>query len=169
MRALLLLPICALAAAASTALAGPLTHDLFKRPPLESLKPAQAESVKTVTPAPPPEWKPELRAIIAGNGTALVNVEGRIVQMGQEIDGYKLVEVQERRVTFVRDKVRYTLVLNAFKSGDAAAPAKAPEPAAASPSAGIGTVKAADVVSKPPAAEPPRAADDGKTNERRGG
>lgn len=128
--------------------AATLQHDLFSRPSLDTLKPAQQETVKAVTPpAPPPEppeWKPELKAIISGGGSALVNVGGRIFRIGQDVDGYRLVEVQERQATFVKDKVRYTLVLNAtkaarpptggVKAGSApAAPAAVPAPVLAPP------------------------------------
>ena len=164
--------VCALAAAAPACVgshAAGLQHDLFARPALQALKPEQPQSVKTVAPAPPPpEWKPELKAIITGGGTAMVNVEGRIVQMGQEIDGYRLVEVEERRATFVRDKVRYTLLLNAVRSaeapsgsatapaGGAVKPADAPagsEIKAGGTPAGLGTLRTSDVLREPAAAQ----------------
>jgi hypothetical protein len=145
------------ALAAATTESTALQHDLFARPPLEALKPAQPEPVKTITPAaPPPEWKPELKAVITGGGTAMVNVEGRIVQMGQEMDGYRLVEIQERRATFVKDKVRYTLHLNAVVKADGAA-----APKAADAVAGVGSVKASAVLptaSAPTATTGPQAA-----------
>jgi hypothetical protein len=140
----------ALAFVASQASA--LQHDLFARPALEVLKPATPTSVKSVTPSPPPDWKPELRAIIAGDGSAIVNVEGRIVQMGQDIEGYRLVEVKERQATFARDKVRYTLFLKPVNSAEATpAPSRSAQPAPAE-SRGLGTLKTSDVLSSPPAA-----------------
>jgi hypothetical protein len=177
----------------SVATAATLQHDLFARPALESLKPVQSEPVKTVKPVPPSEWKPELRAIITGGGSTIVNVEGRIVQIGQEIDGYRLIEVKDRRATFVKDKVRYTLDLSEVKGAGApaaalSAPAVAPAPPAAAPSApaaptappapsaqsgpsGMGSVKAFDVLSKSGSSVPEaRAADDDrKSPARRGG
>lgn len=126
--------LAAIVAATPQLYAATLRHDLFSRPSLETLKPAQPEPVKALTPpAPPPkppEWKPELTAIISGGGSALVNVEGRILRIGQELDGYRLVEVQERQAIFVKDKVRYTLVLNHTKAKrtptDSVKPAAAP-------------------------------------------
>lgn len=157
----------AVASYAAPGHAAGLQHDLFARPALEALKPGQSQSVKTVTPAiPPPEWKPELRAIIAGAGTAIVNVEGRIVQMGQEMDGYRLVEVQERRAIFVKDKVRYTLLLNAVKGADAPTGAGSVRTAESATSgenrnprgsdapAGLGSLKASDVLGDPRAGQP---------------
>jgi hypothetical protein len=160
------LGFCALTAAMSTApcsQGASLQHDLFARPPLEQLKQEQPQTVKTVAAAPVPEWKPELKAIITGGGTALVNVEGRIVQMGGEIDGYRLVEVRERRAIFVRDKVRYTLVLNAVKAADG----QSGTATGTATATGIGSVKTSDVLPQtapvkpeasslpPPAAKPP--------------
>jgi hypothetical protein len=158
---------CAVAAGSGTHAAS-LQHDLFERPPLEALKPVQPQTVKTVTPAPPPaEWKPELRAIITGSGTAMVNVEGRIVQMGQEIDGYRLAEVRERHATFIRDKVRYTLYLNPVRAADA--PPVAVK-AADAPSA-IGHVRTSDVISKgsPSAPDARRTTEEPKKIDRSGG
>ena len=125
-------PVVFLAFAVAAPLqAATLQHDLFDRPALEALKPVAGAAVKTASPPPvPPEWKPELRAIIRGGGSPMVNVEGRIVQMGQEIEGYRLVELQEREATFVKDKVRHTLVLKGVKAADAPSPVTTPaEPA----------------------------------------
>ena len=89
----------------------------------------------------------------------MVNVEGRIVQMGQEMDGYRLIEVQDRTATFVRDKVRYTLALKAIVGAEAApaapkaaeAPPAGSRPADSSPPAprGLGTLRTSDVISSP--------------------
>lgn len=143
------LGLSALAAALSTvpcSHGATLQHDLFARPTLEELKPRQSQTVKTMTATiPTPDWKPELKAIITGGGTAIVNVEGRILHMGQEIDGYRLVEVQERRAIFVRNKTRHTLVLNAVKAANAPGGATSP---------GIAGVKASDVLSPTNAPKP---------------
>ena len=158
-RRLLLASLLAAAPPAAQA----LQHDLFARPALDALKPASGAPVKTVTAPPPPtEWKPELRAIIRGAGGAMVNVEGRIVQMGQEMDGYRLVDVQDRTATFVREKVRYTLALKSLRPAEAApavakpveAPTASSKTAEAAPGEprGLGTLKTSDVLSGPIAA-----------------
>lgn len=90
--------------------AGP-QHDVFQRPKPAVLKQAETESVKAKAPVAPVEWKPELKAIIKGDGNAWVNVEGRILQVGQDMDGFRLVDVQERHAVFMKDEVRYTLEL----------------------------------------------------------
>jgi hypothetical protein len=105
--------------------AGP-QHDVFERPKPRLLKQHQAETVNAEKPAPAPvEWKPELRAIISGGGTAWVNVEGRILKVGQDMDGFRLVEVQERRAVFVKDDVRYALDLQPVKGASRATPGAA--------------------------------------------
>jgi hypothetical protein len=151
--------------------AGP-QHDVFERPKPRSLKPQDAETVKSMKPAPAPvEWKPELRAIISGGGNAWVNVEGRILQVGQDMDGFRLVEVQERRAVFMKDDVRYALDLPAVKAASRAASGPAVKPAADTASgidskaagdglAGSSTKGAADAPSAASkvAADPPSAA-----------
>jgi hypothetical protein len=140
----------------ASAYAASLQHDIFERPPLETLKPSKSELVKPVKP-PLPEWKPELRATITGGGAAMVNVDGRIVQIGQDIEGYRLIEVGDRTATFVRDNVRHTLHLNEIK----------PASAAASKS----VVKTLDILRErnPAAVDAPLQPDDPRVVERRGG
>jgi hypothetical protein len=124
--------------------AGP-QHDVFERPKPRALKQQESESVKTPKAPPAPiEWKPELRAIIRGGDTAWVNVEGRIVQVGQDMDGFRLINVEERRAVFVKDELRYTLDLREIK---AAASASRPGSKAVT-----GTTSGGSVAS----AEPPR-------------
>ena len=152
--------LCASVLGAASPSVQALQHDLFARPALEALKPSSGAPVKTLTaPPPPPEWQPELRAIIRGAASAMVNVEGRIVQMGQEIDGYRLVELHDRTATFVKDKVRYSLVLKPLKAGEPAPPAPAKAAAEAPPARtaeaapgeprGLGALKLSDVISSP--------------------
>jgi hypothetical protein len=95
--------------------AGP-QHDVFERPKPRALKQHDAESVKTQRPLAPIEWNPELRAIIHAGANAWVNVEGRILQVGQDMDGFRLVAVEERRAVFVKDEARYTLDLRDIKA-----------------------------------------------------
>ena len=138
--------------AAAPAGAAGLRHDIFERPSVEALKPTGAAPVKTVPPSPPPvEWKPELRAIIDGKGGAMVNVEGRILQIGQEMDGYRLAEVHDRQATFVKDRTRYTLFLKSVRPSEAP-PAVTTQVSDSAPQAprGFATLKTSDVLSKLP-------------------
>jgi hypothetical protein len=126
------------AAAQFSHAAGP-QHDVFERPKPRLLKQHDAESVKAQkAPAPPADWKPGLRAIIQGSGGAWVNVEGRILQVGQAIDGFRLVNVEERRAVFVKDEVRYTLDLPDVRGASRAPGSAAGEPKAVAESPGGG-------------------------------
>ena len=71
-----------------------LTKDPFVRPQLIEL----AQPVAAI--APPPL---ELRAVLSAGDTSLANVGGRILRVGEEIDGYRLVAVSEGGARFARD------------------------------------------------------------------
>jgi hypothetical protein len=45
---------------------------------------------------------------------SIVNVGGELVQIGEQINGYRLVEVREESAVFVNDKKRVTLSLRAI-------------------------------------------------------
>lgn len=139
---------------AAPAGAAELRHDVFERPNAEVLKPTGAAPVKTLPPPPPPvEWKPELRAIIAGAGGGMVNVEGRILQIGQEIDGYRLAEVHDRQASFVKGRTRYTLYLKSVRPAETPPAIAQVSDRAPEPPRGLGTLKTSDVLSKLPAPE----------------
>jgi hypothetical protein len=149
--------------------AGP-QHDVFQRPKPRGLKQQEPESVKTQkASAAPVEWKPGLRAIIRGGGNAWVNVEGRILQVGQEMNGFRLVNVEERRAVFVKDDVRYTLDLpdvrsasRASGSGDTKAVAESrPGGGKAASDAASAAATQADAGNGPPAAAAKAANDPG--------
>ena len=42
----------------------------------------------------------------------MVNVDGVILEIGEEIDGFRLVEVREYEAVFVRDGARRTLIMD---------------------------------------------------------
>jgi hypothetical protein len=42
------------------------------------------------------EWKPELRAILFDRERPLVNIDGRILGVGESVHGYVLLTVEER-------------------------------------------------------------------------
>lgn len=98
-----------------------LRHDLFARPALGNMQPARTGAGQTgaATDATP-AWNPEVNAVVVAGSDSLANVDGAIVRIGGEIDGYRLVEVREREVVFVKGKKRYTLALGSIKGPDAA-------------------------------------------------
>ncbi len=98
-----------------------LRHDVFGRPALENPQhartvPGQTDAVEDT--APP--WNPELRAVIVAGRNSLANVDGALVRIGGEIDGYRLTEVREREAVFVKGKKRHTLALRGIREPDAA-------------------------------------------------
>ena len=140
--AVVLAQLCCLACAQ----AGELRHDVFARPALAPVAPAPPERVRSDEgpTGHKPAWNPTVRALIAAGRDSLANVEGTILRIGWEIDGYRLVEVREREVVFVKGRQRYTLALAPLKVPDAApqppgtSAYKAPETAAESQTSGSG-------------------------------
>lgn len=55
--------------------------------------------------------EPELRAIIYDRSKSLVNIDGRVLALGDSIDGFKLVQVAERSVMLAKAGKRITLTL----------------------------------------------------------
>jgi hypothetical protein len=94
-----------------------LKHDPFARPvlaPRPAPRPASAASVpgnSVKAPVPEPVWKPELRAVLVAGPKSIVNVGGALVRIGEQINGYRLVEVHEETAVFVNDKKTVTLSL----------------------------------------------------------
>lgn len=78
-----------------------LHFDPFQRPVL--LAPPSATD--TSQPQVAPEWAPQLRAVMVAGSASMVNVDGSLVGLGEEVEGHRLVEVTERRAVFERDGV----------------------------------------------------------------
>jgi hypothetical protein len=95
----------ALALFAGAAAAAPL-RDPFARPaaPAPAPQPAAAEAA-----VEPP---PALRAIMFTPGRSLTNVGGQILAVGEWYGDYKVVTIDERSVTLLRNKVKRVLVLD---------------------------------------------------------
>lgn len=82
----------------------PLLNNPFSRPP----------SVTTNAPTTDAAQGPyrqvlDLRATMVGRVRRIVDVGGRILHPGDEIDGYTLIEVGEDRALFVRGDKRITV------------------------------------------------------------
>jgi len=113
--------LVAAAACTSQALAAdvpPLANDPFLRPQLiEPPEPAPAEA------ASPPL---ELRAILSAGDASRVDIGGRIVRVGEEIDGFTLISVSEDDALFERGgrSIRIALPVHSAVSSETAAPAE---------------------------------------------
>jgi hypothetical protein len=98
--------------AAAFAADGPpsgLQRDPFKRPTPVANTTANAAGV-------PQEWRPELRAVIFDRRHPLVNIDGRILGIGESIQGYRLLRVDEREAVLGKDGKHLTLELDRVQS-----------------------------------------------------
>lgn len=89
---------------------GELRHDPFARPQITSPQAQDARPASSAE-AAEPAWRPQLRAVVAAGPDSMVNVEGTVVALGGQIDGFRLVAVEERRVVFSKDGVRVELAI----------------------------------------------------------
>lgn len=107
--------LCAASAAAANDTDSPepmpiLRYDPFETPALldqPSVEPLSVQSLD-ITPKP---WERELRATSVSAVRSMANVDGVILMVGQELDGFRLVEVREGAVVFERDGTRQTLIM----------------------------------------------------------
>lgn len=64
---------------------------------------------KANTVVKPRPWRPKLVATIAAGDHSMANVAGKIVKVGQRIDGYTLISVDRKTATFEKSGSRYVL------------------------------------------------------------
>ena len=90
---------CALAADAMP------RHDPFARPKLA------AEAPALPPPTPAAEWRPHLSAIVAAGARSMVQLDSTVVELGEEIDGFRLVSVTEKKAIFAKGRRRVELTI----------------------------------------------------------
>lgn len=84
-----------------------LKHDPFVRPSLTSISLDKAsENVEVEAP-----WTPVLTSIMLAGKRSLITLDGVIMKIGEEKDGYRLVQVKDHEATFVKGKKRVTLIM----------------------------------------------------------
>lgn len=66
-----------------------LQHDPFKRPH----RPSAAASQKAAAEG---HWTPDLRAVIYDRKQPLVNIDGQVFGLGDSVNGYRIIRVEER-------------------------------------------------------------------------
>lgn len=82
-----------------------LQHNPFTRPAIGSE--ATAQSVRT-----PILTRPEyLRATLVAGKHSLANVDGTLVAIGENIDGYRLIEVSDGSATFATEGETFTVTV----------------------------------------------------------
>lgn len=88
----------------------PILHlDPFEKPDLLLLQDRELD----VEPLPEPvSWQPELRATMRSTQGAMVNINGDIIAIGEEINGFRLLEVQERSAIFGKNGEKYPVSLD---------------------------------------------------------
>ncbi|GHA15294.1 hypothetical protein [Oceanisphaera arctica] len=91
---------------ATTALAdtGMPLRDPFVRPQTES--PARATTTQA---EPAPSFT--LRALLVAGDTSLANIDGTILALGDEFDGYRLISVTQEETLFEKGSNRYRISL----------------------------------------------------------
>jgi len=90
-----------MAAAADTA----PRHDLFARPKLAP------EAAGEPASAARSDWHPPLRAIVLAGERSLVKIGNVVVELGGEIEGWRLVRVAEDKAVFTRGRQRVALTM----------------------------------------------------------
>ncbi len=103
---LLVLAACALPAFAADG----LSHDPFVRPPLTAPgAPLQNQAGGKRLAGPEAPWNPKLTAVMVAGKDSLVDIDGRIINIGEEIDGYYLIKVMEGEAVFRKKNRRVVL------------------------------------------------------------
>lgn len=67
------------------------------------------------TAATPQAWRPELRAVLVAGDRSMADVGGIIVKLGGEVDGFRLLEVRDRKAVFLKNGTRLTLSIDRNK------------------------------------------------------
>lgn len=95
-----------------------LRHDPFAWPAAaRAPAPPPAGASASAAQTPPPPWRPRLRAVVVAAGRSMALVDGSVVTIGEQLDGYRLIRVEERGATFVKNGLRVELRMD---GGDAA-------------------------------------------------
>ena len=92
---------------ASLAHGGELSRDPFQ-PPAEFAAPAGGLGRPQALAIPS---NPEVKGIMLAGDRSLVNLNGKIIALGEEVDGYELLEVGENQAVFLHNGETLTLSL----------------------------------------------------------
>ena len=88
-----------------------IRRDPFALPASALAKPPAATGDADAAPPAPPA-PPRLRAIMYEPGKSLVNINGRILAVGDSYDGYRIEAIDARSATLTRRAVRSVIVLD---------------------------------------------------------
>jgi hypothetical protein len=88
-----------------------LRHDLFARPLLTSLARTNRSGATSATELQA-AWSPKLTAVVVAGADSVANIDGTIIRVGETIDGYRLLRVQEGAAVFTRNDQQVVLTMN---------------------------------------------------------
>jgi hypothetical protein len=57
-------------------------------------------------------WSPELRGTMRSASGAMADIDGQIISVGEEVEGYRLVDVRERSAIFVKYGKEYVITMD---------------------------------------------------------
>jgi hypothetical protein len=91
-----------------------LQHDPFARPALGGLQQARQPEPRGNGKPTAVVASPRLRllAVMAAGANSIANVDGVMLRIGDEVHGYKLVEVKERNAVFEKNKTRFNVSIS---------------------------------------------------------
>ena len=85
-----------------------LKHDPFSRPLLPALLPKNATTLNAVV-EEEARWNPQLIAVMVSGKNSLVNLDGVILRIGEEKDGYRFVHATDHEAIFKKGNNRIVL------------------------------------------------------------
>jgi len=115
-----------------------LHHDPFARPALTGLQHASKPGPgRNGEPTTASTRRLKLQAVMVAGPKSIANVNGTMVRIGDEVYGYRLVEVHERGAVFEKNKARFVVSIrrdaaqapDAWQDKDAAAMRSPAQPA----------------------------------------
>ncbi len=87
-----------------------LQHDPFARPALTGLQNASRPGPgRNGAPTGASARRLRLQAVMVAGPKSIANVDGKMVRIGDEVYGYRLVEVHERGAVFEKNKTRFAV------------------------------------------------------------
>jgi hypothetical protein len=102
-------------AAASVCIAGGDGASKLRNDPFDQHRTNRPDLRPQPTAATPQAWRPELRAVLLAGDRSMADVGGIIVKLGGEVDGFRLLEVRDRKAVFVKNGARLTLSIDRNK------------------------------------------------------
>lgn len=94
------LPVCA---------QGALRHDPFVRPQLSASVNHRPGDPVLPMDAAGGEWSPQLSSAMMAGKDSMVTVDGVIVRLGEEINGYRLLSVRDHEAVFQKGRKKIVL------------------------------------------------------------